>query len=257
MKNNKKILITILITLIIAILILILIILNKNTDTENILNQNTDTLEVVNNIYTEIDKNEIEYQKNVTIEELKEQTSVTASDEIFEIQEEYDGRKVLTVKASLKYQVAFAGIIKNNTPQMNELEKMMEENLPQYTGIWVETNSRNKILKLFNGESTNSEYYIDEQGYLKIGQKNSQNDLDKKIENAINSDNQYILDISSVCYIIDNVTGEILDYNFEKLDRYQTYEYFKDDNRMIIFITENSNNQLTEKEIFESIVNLI
>ena len=161
------------------------------------------------------------------------------------------------MKPSLKYKVAFAGMIKNSIPKMNEIDKISEESLPQYTGIWIEKNSRNKILQLVNGENTNSKYYIDEQGYLKINQKNNQNDNDRKIENAINNDKQYILDISSVCYIIDNVTGEILDYNFEKMDSYQTYEYFKDDNRMIIFINENSSNQLTEKEILESVINLI
>ena len=45
--------------------------------------------------------------------------------------------------------------------------------------------------------------------------------------------------------------------HFEKMDKYQTYEYFKDGDRMIIFINENSSNQMTEKEIFESVINLM
>lgn len=260
-KNKKPLLVTILVILVIVIALILLlskISLNKNKsrNTETNIDENT-TIEYINDIYTETNKNEIEYQENTTVEDLKTQTGVTANNEIFEIEEEYDGRKVLTVKPSLKYKVAFAGMIKNSIPKMNEIDKISEESLPQYTGIWIEKNSRNKILQLVNGENTNSKYYIDEQGYLKINQKNNQNDNDRKIENAINNDKQYILDISSVCYIIDNVTGEILDYNFEKMDSYQTYEYFKDDNRMIIFINENSSNQLTEKEILESVINLI
>lgn len=260
MKKNKKIL-TIVVLAIIVILILTTIVLKKSTTKEKNIKPDIDMesniVEYVNNIYTETDKNEIEYQENATVEDLKTQTGITGDKEIFEIQEEYDGRKVLTVKASLKYQVAFAGMIKNAIPKMNEIEKITEENIPKYTGIWIEKNSRNKILQLANGENTNSNYYIDEEGFLKISKKNKQNDIDKKIENIINGDKQYILDISSVCYIIDNVTGEILDYNFEKLDKYQIYEYFKDNDRMIIFINENSDNQLTESEMFESIVNLM
>lgn len=260
MKKNKKItLVTVLVILAIVIILAIINLNNnkeKKTDTETNTDENT-TIEYVNDIYTETNKNEIEYQENTTVEDLKTQTGVTANNEIFEIEEEYDGRKVLTVKPSLKYKVAFTGMVKDKIPQMNEIDKITEENLPQYTGIWIENNSRNKILQLFNGKNTNSKYYIDEQGYLKISQKNNQNENDKKIESAINSDKQYILDISSVCYIIDNVTGEVLDYNFEKMDKYQTYEYFKDNNRTIIFISENSNNQLTEKEILESVINLM
>ena len=260
-KNKKPLLVTILVILVIVIALILLlskISLNKNKsrNTETNIDENT-TIEYINDIYTETNKNEIEYQENTTVEDLKTQTGVTANNEIFEIEEEYDGRKVLTVKPSLKYKVAFAGMIKNSIPKMNEIDKISEESLPQYTWILIEKNSRNKILQLVNGENTNSKYYIDEQGYLKINQKNNQNDNDRKIENAINNDKQYILDISSVCYIIDNVTGEILDYNFEKMDSYQTYEYFKDENRMIIFINENSSNQLTEKEILESVINLI
>lgn len=252
MKNKK---IFIVVTLIIIVLLMI-IVLNKTTNQKDNANTNVNMVEFINNTYTQTDKNEIEYQENATVEDLKAQTGITASNEIFEIQQEYDGRKVLTVKPSLKYKVAFAGMIKNSLPQMNELDKIIEENLPQYTGIWAENNSRNKILQLFNSENTNSEYYIDEQGYLKISKKNTQNNNDKKIENAINSNKQYILDISSVCYIVDNITGEILDYNFEKMDKYQTYEYFQDDTRMIIFINENSNNQLSDSNIFNSIVEI-
>lgn len=259
MKKNKKIILVTILVILTIVIILAVKSLNKRKEkkSDTDIDMDTNTIEYINDIYTEINKNEIEYQENTTVEDLKAQTGVTANNEIFEIEEEYDGRKVLTVKPSLKYKVAFAGMIKNSIPKMNEIDKISEESLPQYTGIWIEKSSRNKILQLVNGENTNSKYYIDEQGYLKISQKNNQNENDKKIENAINSGKQYILDVSSICYIVDNVTGEILDYNFEKMDKYQTYEYFNDDNRTIIFINENSSNQLTKKEILESIINLM
>lgn len=253
MDKNKKILI-IIVVLVILLIVLGIVVYNTINSKKKTENHNN---EIINNVYTEIDKNDIQYQENVTVEDLKKQTSMIGNNEIYEIQEEYDGRKVLTVKANIKYKVAFAGMIKKTTPKFEELDTILEQNLPKYSGIWVEPNSRDNILNLFNNiANTNSQYYIDEEGYLKISEKNSQITSDKKIENAINSDKQYILDLSSICYIVDDVTGEILDYNFENMDRYQTYEYFGDGDRNIIFINQNTYGQLTNLEIFNSIVEI-
>lgn len=253
MDKNKKILIIIVILIILLIVLGIVaysIINSKKTSKEN-------NNEIVNNIYTELDKNDIQYQENITVEDLKKQTSMIGNNEIYEIQEEYDGRKVLTVKANIKYKVAFAGMIKNTTPKFEELDIILEQNLHKYSGIWIEPSSRDNILNLFNNTAnTNSQYYIDDEGYLKNSEKNSQTASDKKIENAINSEKQYILDLSSICYIVDDVTGEILDYNFENMDRYQTYEYFEDEDKSIIFINQNTYGQLTDLEIFNSIVEI-
>ena len=252
MKKNKKILIitSILIVLLIILSIIFYKIKSNKSDEEY-------SNETINNEYTEVNKNELQYQENITIEDLKEQTSITGNNEIYEIQQEYDGKKVLTVKADIKYKVAFAGMIKKTTPEFEELDKILEKNLPKYTGIWVEQSSREKILKLFNNiQDTNSQYYIDNEGYLKIAEKNNQTDSDKKIEKTINGSKQYILNISSVCYIVDDVTGEILDYNFENMDRYQTYEYFEDEDKSIIFINQNTYGQLDDLEVFKSIVQI-
>jgi len=66
-----------------------------------------------NNIFSEVDKNQIAYQENVTVDEIKNETGATGNSNIYEIQQEYDGRNVVTVKANIKYKVAFAGMIKN------------------------------------------------------------------------------------------------------------------------------------------------
>ena len=84
-----------------------------------------------------------------------------------------------------------------------------------------------------------------------------QNDNDIALEKIINSNKLFILNISSICYIIDDISGEILDFNFEKLDMFQNYEYFTDENRNIIFITENTKKMLSEAEIFQSVLNLM
>lgn len=249
MKNNKKVIPF----MIIAFLIILIIIFGlyqykKNKDKNN---------PIEDYIFEEIDKNQISYQENTTVEELKNEIGATGHTDIYEIQQEYDGRNVITVKANIKYKAAFAGMIKKSTPKMEELDEILNKNIPKRNGIWVEKQSRDKILEIFNNDKVNSKYIIDNDGYLKIQDKNNQNDIDKKLEKIINGNRQYILDISSVCYIIDEITGEILDYNFENMDQYQTYEYFEDNNKMIIFVTQNKTNVLTDEKIFKSIIELL
>ena len=72
-----------------------------------------------------------------------------------------------------------------------------------------------------------------------------------------NSKKQYILSVSSICYIVDDLTGEIQRYSFEDMDRYQTYEYFDNGNQYIIFLTENKNSQLSDSEIINSLIGLL
>ncbi len=245
-KNKKVIILVVLLIMFVAILVLLF---NKRIQKDN--NQNN-----FEQYGEQVDKNQIEYQPDVTVEEIKNEIGATGNTDIYEVEQEYDGRNILAVKPSIKYKVAFAGMIKNAKPSMSELDNIMEEKLPHKTGIWVEEKSRDKILEIFNDGDVNSKYLIDDDGYLKIDRKNNQNDNDKKIEKIIKGKKQYILDISSVCYIVDDITGEILDYNFENMDKYQTYEYFEDKDKYIVFITENSNNVLTNLEIFKSIINL-
>lgn len=212
----------------------------------------------INNIYTNIDKNQIEYSENTNVEELKQESGKTGDSNIYEVETEYDGRKTLQIKPSLKYKVAFAGMIKKGKPSNSELDDIYSKNIPSNNGIWVEKNSREKIKKYLNDTGLfKSKYEINDDGYLKISDNQKINDYDKKIINIINGNKLYILDVNSVCYIVDDITGEILDYNFENMDKYQTYEYFEDNDKMIIFINENKSNQLDDKEIFESIINLL
>lgn len=189
------------------------------------------------------------------IEELKQESSIQGDTEIYEIQEDYDGTEVLTVKADLKYKVALSGMMQNSTPEIEGLNSVKEIS---GTGIWIEEGSRNKIINMFNNSKyINSKYSINDKGYLFIENENYANDVDKRIKEIINGSKQYILKISSECYIIDNLTGEVLDYNFENMDKYQTYEYFESDNKMIIFINENKGNQLLENEIIDSVIKLM
>ena len=106
-------------------------------------------------------------------------------------------------------------------------------------------------------EVLESTYTVDDQGYLKVVNKEKQNQYDKKLEQAIQSDKQYLIDISSTCYTVDQLTGEIGPYLYSELDPYQTYHYLQDSNRMVIFLTENAGHKLTNTEIIHSVIDLI
>ncbi len=250
MKVNKKtIIIVMIIIMLLASVSLIYILINKKNNQNNIL--------IVEDEYIQINRNELSYQDNITIDELKDSVGLKGNTDIYEIKEEFDGRKTLVVKADLKYKVAFAGMIKKEKPRLDELQSIIDTNMPTENGIWVEENTRKKLLEILNGNKFNSKYSINNEGYLQIEEKNKQNDLDKKLERIIKGNKQYILDISSLCYIVDDVTGEIIDYNFEDIDRYQMYEYFYNNDKVIVFISQNTRGIYSDEEIIESVIEVV
>lgn len=205
--------------------------------------------------YEELKKTSIMYNENASIDELKQEYSMTGDTDLYEIQTEYDGRKVLVIKASENYRVVFAGLIGKTEPDLNEIEEIFEQNHPTKAGIWIEDESREKILNYLNN-TLESTYTIDEDGYLNILnlQKGKNDDI---INLLINGDKQYLLSINSTTYYIDALTGEVMDNPYEEMDGAQTYSYFEDENKMIIFIPENKDKHLSNQEIFESIIKLV
>lgn len=241
----KKIIMTICSIIVISSIIFGIVYFRKNNKTNNELDAK----------YSEIKKELTMYNENANIEELKKEYSITGDTELYEIQTEYDGRKVLVIKANENYKVAFAGLIKKSKSDLNEALDIYENKHPKKNGIWIEPESRNKILNYLNN-NLNSKYEITQEGYLTIlEKKESQND--NKIDLLINGDKQYILGISGVSYYIDKLTGEVFDDIYEEMDKYQTYSYFEDENKMIIFITENKSKYLSNQEIYESIIELV
>lgn len=258
---KKKIIIGVAIILVVLVIIVAAILINNkendkvavdNTATGNIIEENNNTK---NNVEEEINTDE----ENQKIDEIKYNTGATGDSNIYEVQiDSYDGREVVVVKPSIKYKVAFTGMVKNDLPQMQEVNQIYEDNKPEKNGIWVESDSRDKILSMFNNSGIfNNTYTIDQDGYIIIQGESNPNENDTKVINAINSEKQYILSVSSICYIVDDLTGEIQRYSFENMDRYQTYEYFDNGNQYIIFLTENKNNQLSDIEIINSLIGLL
>lgn len=251
MKDKKIVLIILIIILLLGIILSLIFVKNKSKENQNTILKNEEIKEEIKE-----DNNEKEEISQEQLEELIKETGKQGENDLYEVQEGDNNIKVATIKGSIKYKVAFAGMIKNSKPKKEELDDILNNNQPKEKGIWIYEKDRTEFLKYLSSV-TLAKYSIDKNGYLQIDNKSNQNDYDKKIEKAINGDKIYSITISSKCYIVDEITGEIQDYSFEDMDEYQTYEYFEDEEKMIICITENINKQLDNKEIMESVIDLL
>lgn len=261
MKNKKGIIGVFVFLLIIIIVTIFWINIrkrNKNQE-KNIKNSETE----LNNEQTQDEKEifKIQQEEKQTqdeqkeINEVKKTTGVTGNTEIYEIYDEKDS-KIPVIRASVKYKVAFSGMINQAKPEIKNIDKDIEEKHPKNVGIWIREKDRKTLVDLINSVTGNS-YEVDLNGYLNIKSKGSANEFDNKISKVIQDKKCVILCLSSVCYIVDDVSGEVLDYNFENMDQYQTYEYFQDNGKMIVFMSENIKGKLTNKEIIQSVFELI
>ena len=246
---NKKIkIILLIIAIIIFIAIVGIIILKNNSEYKS-------NKEEWKNDFSEVDKNEINYKNNTTINELKEEMKIEADSNLYEIAQEYDGRKTLNIKTDILYKVAFAGIIRQDKPTFEEINKIFDENYPKKDGIWVSEQSRDVFLKMINEESS-VKYNINNEGYL-IVQQDSENtsEYDNIIKRIINSNRKIIVDINSYDYEVDVVTGEIVKYPFEQLG--DSIDIVPDSNDKIIVLAQNQNKKFTNKEILQNFLNNI
>lgn len=245
MKKTIKILILILIVIIIVGGIGVSIKYIKKVKNKN----------EIDKAYNEMKQNSLMYNNTATVDELKEEYGMSGNDDLYDVQTEYDGRQVLKVKATENFKVAFAGLVNGTKNSIENSSEIFENEYPTENGIWIEKNSREKIEKYLN-ENMKSKYKINEKGYLTISEKKSSKE-DNEIEKIINGNKQYIIGISGINYYIDALTGEAVDNPFEELDKYQTYAYCQDEDKMVIFITENRFKALQNSEIFESVLALM
>lgn len=253
MDKKKKIII--LISIIVIIVLVIGGILIAKTWNNNDNNQNENT---ANNEMDDFKNTSVMYEEEPSLDELKEEYKITGPDELYEVQTEYDGRKAVVVKPEIDYKVAFAGMIKNDIPSFSEIDTIYEENYPQGSGVWIDEDARENFVNyLSNTKLLNNKYSVNDSGFLQVTKNENETNMDKDLENIINSDGLNILSISGICYMVDPVTGEIVKNPFEDLDGSQTYEYFENGNDRIIFVTENVDRELTQDEIFESIIELL
>lgn len=241
--------------ILLAIIVIIIIssiffINNKNKNVENEDNTIKQSIDEINETST---LNSIDEQK---IEEIQKDLGYNNIDsQMYEIKQEYDGREVITIKPTIQYKVAMAGVIKNGKPEFSELDKLLEQ-APKKSGIWIAKNSREKILNILK-DVTNGQYVVDNDGYLNIKSEENLNEIDLKIKNTINGKKLYAIDINKITYIVDEVTGAIEEYPFEEMDPYLPYELFETENATLYVITPNTYKKLNVENIIEEIINNI
>lgn len=257
MKINKKnILIIVAIILVTACIILLFYYKLKQNSNED--NEVEPISESVIQDYLNTKDNSIMYNNEASLEELKEEYKITGENDLYCIETESDGRKVINVKPSINYKVAFCGMMNGKTPDLKEINEIYETKAPTQKGIWINSDDREEIVTYLNNNGKlKAKYEVDQEGYLKIVKAENLSSTDEMIRNIIDGNKQYILSISSKCYMVDVVTGTIVENRYNDLEEYQTYEYFQDGDKMIIFISENLENKITNDEIFDSLVELV
>lgn len=192
-------------------------------------------------------------KEDKSIADLKYETGATAKEDLYTIEKETDGREVLAIKEELLYKVALTGVLKQRMPTYEELDTILQEN-SMHEGIWISAESRKRIFSLIQTYLKDN-YKIDENGYLKLEkQTEDSNQYDKRLQKCLSKDRTYILSMTGSCYTIDNMTGEIVLYPFEKMDAYQLCEPVKYENKKIIIVSTNQQKKLLEEELLECII---
>lgn len=232
--KNKKIAITA-ICIILLIFLVLIILLNNNHSGDK---------------FSAMAKKDIKQDVNI-INEIKNEINATADANMYQIEEEYDGRKIIQIKPNIQYDTVLSGIIKNAMPKENEIYEILK-NRPNRSGIWISNQSKEKFLRLLK-ENDIDNFEIDNEGYLYAKEITSK-EISKKIVKAINSKKLYILDISGKYYTRDELSGKIIQYPFEDMESDQILETYSSDNSLIIEITTNSRKILSNKEILEDIL---
>ena len=239
MKKN------IIITCILVIIVVFVIIFISNKDKK----ANIQILQSEVNYVEDIKNSDEENEK---VENITAEQGSTVNTKIYQISTEYDGREVAIVKPSIQFKVAIAGAIKKAKPEFDEIDELLKK-APTHTGIWINSSSREQFLNLLK-KITNSNYKIDDDGYLVQTEGLIMNSQDKAIKKMENSEQLYVFDISSISYLVDEATGDIEEYPFEEMDPYQGYEYVEDNKKCIFVISENKEGKINQAEILKEIL---
>lgn len=220
------------------------VIKNVKKDNENIELEN-----IANNDVKE--ENRVDTATTEEIENMKKVINSTADTSIYQVEQESDGRKILQIKPEVQFGVDLVGIIKNAKPEEKELQELIKR-APTNNGVWISSQSRYAFMQLLN-ENNIENFSITEEGYLKIDSQ-AENEISKKIENMINNNKLYIINMTGIAYERDYISGEIVEYPFEDMDPTQIIEPYRNENTIILEVTTNKRNKLTSKEILETIV---
>lgn len=242
MKKNILIVVLLVVVVVIAIILIFNNNKEKNND-QNILQNDIQNNDFMNRMVS-TDANEINAIKN--------EINATGQTDIYQIEEEYDGRRIIQVKPDVQYQVALAGIIKNGIPAEDEINTLLEQ-APTNSGMWISESSREKFMDLLNSNNI-SDFEITNDGYLKCNKQGNLTEQEEKLKNMAESDKLYVIDMSGKTYQRDYISGEVIEYPFEEMDPYQVLEPYKVEDSIILGVTSNKDNYLSDIEILEAII---
>ncbi|MEF2835294.1 MAG: hypothetical protein ACLTME_03150 [Clostridia bacterium] len=240
---KKNILIVLLLAIVVVIVIGLIFNNKKENSDQNILQNEIKSDEFMNRIVS-TDSNEINAIKN--------EINATGQTDIYQIEEEYDGRKIIQVKPDVQYQVALAGIIKNGIPAEDEINTILEQ-APNSSGMWISESSREKFMELLNSNNI-VDFEITNEGYLKCNKQENLTEQEEKLKDMAESDKLYVIDVSGKTYQRDYISGEVIEYPFEEMDPYQVLEPYEIENSIILGVTSNKENRLSNKEILDAII---
>jgi uncharacterized protein YxeA len=240
---KKNILIVLLLVIVVVIAIVLIFNNKKENSDQNILQNEIQSDEFVNRMVS-TDANEINAIKN--------EINATGETDIYQIEEEYDGRKIIQVKPDIQYQVALAGIIKNGIPAEDEINTILEQ-APTSSGMWISESSREKFIELLNSNNI-VDFEITNEGYLKCNKQENLTEQEEKLKNMAESNKLYVIDMSGKTYQRDYISGEVIEYPFEEMDPYQVLEPYEIDDSIILGVTSNKENRLSNKEILDAII---
>ena len=240
---KKNILIVLLLAIVVVIVIGLIFNNKKENSDQNILQNEIKSDEFMNRIVS-TDSNEINAIKN--------EINATGQTDIYQIEEEYDGRKIIQVKPDVQYQVALAGIIKNGITAEDEINTILEQ-APNSSGMWISESSREKFMELLNSNNI-VDFEITNEGYLKCNKQENLTEQEEKLKDMAESDKLYVIDVSGKTYQRDYISGEVIEYPFEEMDPYQVLEPYEIENSIILGVTSNKENRLSNKEILDAII---
>lgn len=241
---KKNILIVVLLVVVVVIAIILIFNNNKEENSDQNILQNDIQSDNFMNRMVSTDANEINAIKN--------EINATGQTDIYQIEEEYDGRRIIQVKPDVQYQVALAGIIKNGIPAEDEINTLLEQ-APTNSGMWISESSREKFMNLLNSNSI-VDFEITNEGYLKCNKQDNLTEQEEKLKNMAQSDKLYVIDMSGKTYQRDYITGNVIEYPFEEMDPYQVLEPYEVEDSIILGVTSNKNNYLSNREILEAII---
>lgn len=240
---KKKIFISVIVTFILIGFILAIIFNSSNKGDLDVSNQQKDNNEIIENQAGQSERND-------EIERIKETINAKGKTDIYQIETEHDGRKIIQIKPEVQFDVDLAGILKDGKPEEDEIKKILEKR-PIGKGIWISEQSREQFIKILKNNNLNN-FIVNNDGFLKIKDENISNSIAKELKNMIESKRQYIINIKGKSYQRDYISGEIVEYPFEEMDPQQVVEIYEKDKDIILELTQNK--KITDKEILETVL---